>query len=181
MSTAGKRGRTCLCTARCGLATGADPDRAGEDGLVPLSLCGKVEMVELLLAAKVRVVSSAVLRQAKYGTEDVFLRLLSRVDAGAVRDRDGETLLHAVSWADKSEDAVRVRAVLARGVDCNERDGEGVTALMQAARYGSAAAVRLLIGAGALRGAVDKCGETAADHARTKGRWDLAEMLEGQS
>lgn len=165
---------------------GADPDLPGRDGLVPLCLCGTVEMLELLLAARVKLaavepVSTGILRQAKYGTEDVFLRLLPRVDAGAVRDRGGETLLHAVSWADKSDDAVRVRAVLARGVDCNERDEEGVTALMNAARYGSAAAVRLLIGAGALRDAVDKSGKTAADHARTKGRLDLAEMLEEQS
>jgi ankyrin repeat protein len=162
---------------------GADPDLPGRDGLVPVCLCGTVEMLELLLAARVKLtavepVSTGILRQARCGKEDVFLRLLPLVDACEVRDRGGETLLHVVSWADTSDDAVRVRAVLARVVDCNERDGEGVTALMSAVRYGTEAAVRLLIDAGALRGAVDKSGKTAADHARTKGRWDLAERLE---
>ncbi len=56
-----------------------------------------------------------------------------------------EALLDAVTAGDVD----RVRKLLAAGADCNERDGDGATALMLAAHAGKLDMVNTLIDAGA--------------------------------
>lgn len=91
----------------------------------------------------------------------------------------GETLLHRVAWSDQST-ATRVEWVLGIGPDVNLRDSDGKTPLMVAARYGTDEAVQKLLDAGAYSAAVDKAGLTAAAHARSSSRWDLADLLDAR-
>jgi len=65
-----------------------------------------------------------------------------------------ESLLDAVSAGDID----RVRKLLAAGADCNERNGEGATALMLAAYAGRLDLVKILIDAGADVNATDERG-----------------------
>lgn len=65
-----------------------------------------------------------------------------------------ESLLDAVSAADVDG----VRKLLAAGADCNQRNGDGATALMLAAHAGRLDLVKMLIGAGADVNATDERG-----------------------
>ena len=65
-----------------------------------------------------------------------------------------ESLLDAVT----AGDAVRVRALLAAGADCNARNGDGATVLMLAAYAGRLDLVEALIAAGADVNATDERG-----------------------
>ncbi|MGP1682862.1 MAG: ankyrin repeat domain-containing protein, partial [Giesbergeria sp.] len=64
------------------------------------------------------------------------------------------------SWFDavSAGDVDRVRKLLAAGADCNERNGEGATALMLAAHAGELGLVKTLIEAGADVSATDARG-----------------------
>ncbi len=65
-----------------------------------------------------------------------------------------ESLLDAVT----AGDAARVRTLLAAGADCNQRNGDGATALMLAAHAGRLDLVKALIDAGADVNARDERG-----------------------
>jgi uncharacterized protein len=54
-----------------------------------------------------------------------------------------------------------VRRLLAAGADCNQRDGDGATALMLAAHAGNLEMVKFLVGAGADVNATDERGWSA--------------------
>jgi ankyrin repeat protein len=174
------------------LAAGADPNMPDPEGKAPFGLCAEPVAFRLLAAAgggpkqaqgkSAQAAANAVLWLASYGGEKVFRLALADAaagggDLGRMRGKDGETVLHRVCWADQSEDATRVASALAAGVDPNAKDNNRVTPLMTAARYGTAAAVRRLLDAGAFPAAVDGQGHTASAHAQMAGRWDLAELL----
>jgi ankyrin repeat protein len=166
------------------LEAGADPNQLYQNAVPPLGLCGTPQAVELLLAAGANVsgseadVAMAALRQTAHGNDAVFAVVLRALRKPcAVRSRSGETLLHYAAWSDKSDDARRVLTVLALCPEVDVPDNDGVTALMKAARYGTAAAVRCLLAAGARAGMIDAQGLSAAEHAAAAGRWDLAEAL----
>jgi len=72
-----------------------------------------------------------------------------------------ESLFDAVN----ASDADRARKLLAAGADCNERNGDGATALMVAAYAGNLAMVKTLIDAGADVNAADERGWCALSKA----------------
>lgn len=188
------------------LDAGADPNRQGE--LPPLEAAastGAPESVRLLLQAGAETAGTrAVERAASWNpesleplleagaptagalavvrTEEAFDRL---VRAGADPDAitaDGET---ALGRAAHHGDARRVRRLLDAGADVDGRDELQRTPLMRAA--GSTFSIEVsatvgvvddLLAAGARPGRVDAAGQTAADHARSIGRSELASRLD---
>jgi len=79
-------------------------------------------------------------------------------------------------------DAERVRALLAAGADCNERNGDGATALMLAAHAGRLDLVKTLIAAGADVNATDERGwgalmKAAYNADLDRGFADVAQVL----
>lgn len=166
------------------LEAGADPNQRYRDYWAALARCVSAEGVALLLAAKAKLSGSdaeaAVTWQAAYGTDAAFFAILRALkNPSAVRARGGDTLLHIAAADSKSEDAARLRAVMAVCPEVDVAGEDGRTPLMQGARYGTAAAVQCLLAAGARTTVTDNEGMTAADHARKAGRWNLAEELAG--
>ena len=87
---------------------------------------------------------------------------------------------HLVLWeAIEAGDARGVNAVIAQGVDVNakNKDENGGTALMMAAREGNVDIVKALLAAGADIGAKDNDGDAALVWAVEEGRADIVEML----
>ena len=80
------------------------------------------------------------------------------------------------------EDASRVidivSMLLDAGGDPNTRDGQGMTALMWAAKAGSVAATKLLLTHGANRSLLDSGGLSALQHALSSGTHELAGLLQ---
>ena len=85
----------------------------------------------------------------------------------------GPVLLDAVAGPDDR----LVRLLLARGADPNERDGQGVTALMVAASSADPACVCALIRHGAEVNAKTEGGDTAWGYAASEGRTDNIAVL----
>ena len=87
----------------------------------------------------------------------------------AESDKDYTTPIIAAARANADHDAVRV--LLDAGANVDAQDSADMSALMYAARRGSAAVVRTLLGAGADRSLRDKSGHDALWHARqSKGK-----------
>ena len=85
--------------------------------------------------------------------------------------------LHACVALSRNVETIRV--LIARGADVNATQAGGYTPLHQAAAAGLEELTRLLLEAGANRGARCHQGKTPADYARERGHDGLAAMLEG--
>jgi hypothetical protein len=74
-------------------------------------------------------------------------------------------------------DCDRQKKLLAAGADPNEQDKDGLTPLMNSARYGLTPCVQQLLAAGAQLETADKNGETAFAQAVMAGRDEVVEIL----
>jgi hypothetical protein len=89
----------------------------------------------------------------------------------------GEDLLEAV----RKGDAVRVKALLAQGVDVNAKSPYGATGLFFAADRGNVEIVKILLDHGANVNVKDTFyGATALSWATEKDRWDVIKLLLGK-
>lgn len=98
---------------------------------------------------------------------------LAASDAAPMKLATESVLLAAVNRSDLAT----ARSALKAGASVHQRDTEGRTLLMLAARSGSRDMVELLLAAGARQADRDPQGWTAADHAHDLGHDDLAVRL----
>ena len=136
---------------RQALAEGLDVNLADGNGRTPLMMAafdGDTAVIELLLTSG-----------AEVGKADVA----------------GRT---ALMYAATGPFPETVELLLARGADVNRADtAEGWTALMLAASEGLRPVVEVLLAAGAEIERTDFDGDTALDHARTRGQDEMVEFL----
>ena len=142
---------------------------------------------------------------AAYAGEGAIMRLLAEhgADQSLRPDNDLTTLMLAagasripwISRVSQNESLEAVEAALELGADVNEANGQGNTALHEAAKKGSVEVVQFLVDAGANIGAKNKRGQTAVDVARydaanagkpeNRGKrppvWNLLKRLSAQS
>ena len=193
-----------LAAAQRLLRAGANPGAANRYGVTPLSLAasnGNPAIVELLLKAgadpKANLPGGQTLLMtaARSGNAEAVKLLLARGgDPNAVEDTNGET---ALMWAAAENHPEAAKALIANGAKLNTRSKlleyktdrfglEGVltilprgnlTAVMFAAREGSAGAARALAEAGADLNLSDPDGTTALVLAIINGHYDTAAVL----
>jgi len=86
----------------------------------------------------------------------------------------GDSLLHAAAWRD---DAETIKKLLEAGIAVDERNDEGKTALMEAARLGRIETAKILLDAGAQINLEDQHKETALAHALRVDEKEMAAFL----
>lgn len=142
------------------LSEGADPNAAQGDGLSALHIAaeeGYVEIVRVLLDAGARVDARTLLSDytplhlaSQNARADVVRALVEgEADVAASSGTTGATPLHLAARALKGEEVVRI--LLESGAPADARESAaGQTPLMFASAFGRAAAVRELLGHGAI-------------------------------
>jgi len=180
------------------LRAGANPDAANRYGVTPLSLAAEnasAPMMQVLLQAGAHPTGAILMTAARTGNAETVRMLIARgADANARESSLGET---ALMWAAAENHPEAVRALIEHGADINVRSDtlvypkdrfglEGVTtilprgswtALMYAARQGSAEAARTLAEMGADLNLTDPDGTTAIELAILNGHFDTAGVL----
>jgi ankyrin repeat protein len=164
------------------LQRGFDPnsrDDKGQVGLFLASRSGSLKVAQALLAdprTEVDATNDAnetpLMMAAMRDQVDLAAGLLAR---GANINRAGWTPLH---YAASGPGSATLALLLARGAAVDSRSSNGSTALMLACRYGSEAAVDLLIAHGADTRSRNDRKLNAADFARSAGRDYLVERLD---
>lgn len=144
---------------------------------------GSLEVIELLLSqgadvnARDKHCRTILMGASAWRTSpEVVDALLSHGADVNARDRDDRTPLMSAVSQYKSTDVVD--AFLSHGADINAQDINGVSALMEASKFGLADTVRLLLERGADVHAKDKDGETAWFKASVMSQRDVVEVLE---
>ena len=156
--------------------SGVDVNQSRRDGETALMLAaGKsLEIVQILLekGAKVNDRSekgkTAVRSAIQFGSVAVLTALL---DKGGIIDPEDNLLIYAV---DQKKYSI-VQKLLQQGVDINQADSKGSTALIHAVQWGDVDMVRLLIDAGANISIKDEMGRTAEVFAK-RGK-QISEMI----
>jgi ankyrin repeat protein len=158
----------------------ATRDECGNSGLHYASQGGHVNVVEILLAAKVDVSiqngdGDTSLHKAAWGGRDKVVEILLAAKADVlIQNNNGSTALHHA--ADKGHDKV-VEILLAAKADADSRDSDGRTALYQAARGGNDKVVKSLLVAEANVEVRDNDGRTALQWAAWNGHDKAVELL----
>lgn len=163
------------------LLKGGDPNQADERGRTALLTAARedsVKAIEALLSAPALAVDkpnandeTALMLAAIRGSLPAAQALVKH---GAAVNRPGWTPLH---YAASGPDNGVAAFLIAQGARLDARSANGSTALMMAARYGSADLVPLLIKAGADVSLRNEQGLTAADFAQRGGRDRMAAEL----
>ena len=156
--------------------SGVDVNQSIRDGETPLMSAAEksLEIVQILLekGAKVNDRSekgkTAVRSAIQFGSVAVLTALL---DKGAIIDPEDNLLIYAV---DQKKYNI-VQKLLQQGVDINQADSKGSTALIHAVQWGDVDMVRLLIDAGANISIKDEMGRTAEVFAK-RGK-QISEMI----
>jgi ankyrin repeat protein len=164
------------------LQRGFDPnsrDEKGQVGLFLASRSGSLKVAQALLAdprTEVDATNDAnetpLMMAAMRDQVDLAAQMLAR---GASVNRVGWTPLH---YAASGAGSATLALLLARGAAVDSRSSNGSTALMLACRYGSEAAVDLLIAHGADTRSRNERQLNAADFARSAGRDYLVGRLD---
>lgn len=167
------------------LGRGFDPNARDEMGQVGLFLAlrgGSVGATDVLIRhpqlhpdALNQAGETALMMAALRGNLSAAMRLLGR---GSKVHQDGWSPIH---YAATGPEARIVELLLNRGAPVDARSPNGTTPLMMAARNGTEAGVRLLLGHGADRRLRNDQGLAAADFARMDGRDHLAAELDSGS
>ena len=140
------------------LEASADPSAKTESGLTPLHHAarqGHVEAVEALAAAGAELEA----REARFGNTPLLMAVrgakrgaaVALLEAGAdleARDRRQDNTALIIAAFDPLRLSV-LAELLGRGAEVDARAGDGMTALLAAASRGNAAALQLLLEAGA--------------------------------
>jgi ankyrin repeat protein len=169
------------------LQRGFDPNARDENGQTPLYLSqreGALKVAEVLLAhPQIRIDlpnaagETALMMAALRGQSAWIDRLIqrgARVDGATEGGAPGWTALH---YACAGPEAQAVLLLLGRGARIDARSPNGTTPLMMAARYGSEAAVDVLLKQGADARLRNDLQLSAADFAQQGGREALAARL----
>ena len=169
------------------LQRGFDPNARDEKGQAALYLSqreGAFKVAEVLLAnpqTRVDLVNAAgetaLMMTALRGHSAWIERLIgrgARVEGGAEGTSPGWTPLH---YACAGPEVKAVQLLLTRGARIDARSPNGTTPLMMAARYGSEAAVDLLLKQGADARLRNDLNLSAGDFAQQAGRESLAARL----
>lgn len=173
------------------LQRGFDPNALDEKGQAALYLSqreGAFKVAEVLLAnpqTRVDLVNAAgetaLMMTALRGHSAWIERLINRgarVEGGAEGTAPGWTPLH---YACAGPEVKAVQLLLTRGARIDARSPNGTTPLMMAAKYGSEAAVDLLLKQGADARLRNDLNLSAADFAQQAGRESLATRLKALS
>ncbi len=173
------------------LKSGESIDARDEDGDAPLHIACRLERVEAVrkliqMGANVEAANDAGLRPLMAAVlaenlEIVQALIKARANVKAVTTSNGQTVLHwAVAHPPKKTEQVGaiVQALVGAGAEVNGRSRDGTTPLMQAAWFGSEAAVEVLLAAGAKGDLRDERGRSASELARERGFMQVAERIE---
>ncbi len=164
--------------ARLLIERGAEVERYSGRLLHLAARQGDIELTRLLLDHGADARQAQSLGPVDAGDATIARLLIERgLDINKPVAAGRETFLTMACRGDKGEHPLRVRTLLELGADVDGANGEGRTALHQAARAGFAKVIEVLLAAGADVDARDAAGATALDLATAARRAEAAAML----
>ncbi|KHJ42648.1 Poly(ADP-ribose) polymerase catalytic domain protein [Trichuris suis] len=169
---AASKGRVEVCS--CLLAHGADPTVENSNGKTAIDLASSVELRELL---QNEYEGHCLLTACQKGDLANFKRYLSESTVNFRNPYTGENALHILCNASRDTDLFMVKALVAAGVNVNERNKNLLSPLHMAADRGCIELINLLIESGANVNLLDGLGQTSLHRCTKRNLSEACKLL----